>query len=398
MQLRDALIKDMSGGWQWHDAARVLSEHEDMCMGMSLSSSLKDVADSTEQACLMFEHGESPSLASMLQVATHMEKQAEDSFLPHHQSKDTNNIRSPGKAALSVKSQESVPANSAPEPQPFLAVYPPEAARRKCRQTVSFSSADVTGSAPAASPLHSAKVDSNPHVPRCVLSTVPMAGQLPSIIRDDLLAHPVAQESECGPQSELAGGLEWQLGYMIRSGEIATGAAEPEEQISNKHPSPRTSSKPMRTLPPGVTTIVVRNVPARFSQEQLLQLWTPDGTYDLMYIPYSMRRQSRSGLVFINMVSHEAALKFAATWHGHKIPNVFGAKRLHIGAAEVQGFIGNLKHFKASNIARMRCERFLPVAFKGTQRLDFRSLLAGLQIPASAEGRQEWIDDNQLFL
>jgi len=231
-----------------------------------------------------------------------------------------------------------------------------------------------------------------------VLSTVPMAGHLPNIIRDDLLAHPVVQESVYGPQSEPAGGVEWQLGYRIRSGEITTGAPEPEEQISNKHSPPQASSKPMRTLPPGVTTIVVRNVPARFTQEQLLQLWPPDGTYDLIYLPYSMKRQSRSGLVFINMVSHEAALSFAATWHGHKIPNVIGAKRLHIGVAEVQGFIGNLKHFKASNIARMRCERFLPVAFKGTQRLDFRSLLAGVQIPASAEGRQEWIDDNQLFL
>jgi len=57
--------------------------------------------------------------------------------------------------------------------------------------------------------------------------------------------------------------------------------------------------------------------------------------------------------------------------------------------AEVQGFVGNLQHFKASNVGRMHNEELLPVAFKGTQRLDFKSLLAGLQGPASAGGRKK---------
>jgi len=369
-QLRNAIIKETSGGWQWHDAAHALHEHEDLCMGMSLRSLPEDVADDTEQACLMSENGGSPFLASMLQIATSMEKQAGDPCLLH-QSKDTNNICSPGKAALSVKIQESVPAGSAWEPHPFLAVDPPEAAQRECRQTVSFSSADVTDSAPAAPPLHSSKADRNQHVLPCVLSTVPMAGQL------------------YGPRSEPAGGVERQLECMIGSGEIASSAAYLGEQISDQRPPPKTSPERMRILPPGVTTIVVRNVPARLSQKQLLQLWPPDGTYDLMYLPYSMRKQSRSGLVFVNMVTHEAALNFTAKWHGHKIANVVGAKRLRIGVAEVQGFVGNLQHFKASNVGRMHNEELLPVAFKGTQRLDFKSLLAGLQGPASAGGRKK---------
>jgi len=369
-QLRNAIIKETTGGWQWHDAAHALHEHEDLCMGMSLSSLPEDLADSTEQACRMSGNGGSPFLASMLQIATSMEKQAGDSCLLH-QSKDTNNICSPGKAALSVKIQESVPAQLAWEPYPFLAADPPEAALGKCRQTVSSSSADVTDSAPAASPLNGSKADRNQRVFPCVLSTVPMAGQL------------------YGPRSEPAGGVERQLECMIGSGEIAASAADLEEQISNQQPPPKTSSERMRTLPPGVTTIVVRNVPARFSQEQLLQLWPPDGTYDLMYLPSSMQNQRRSGLVFINMVAHEAALDFTAKWHGHKIENVVGAKRLHIGVAEVQGFVGNLQHLKASNVARMRNEKLLPVAFKGTQRLDFKSLLAGLQGPASAGGRKK---------
>jgi len=175
------------------------------------------------------------------------------------------------------------------------------------------------------------------------------------------------------------------LASEIGSREIASGTANHEEPISRQQPPQQTNPKPKRMLPPGVTTIVVRNVPARISQEQLLKLWPPDGTYDLMYLPYSVQRQHRSGLVFINMTSHEAALNFAAKWHGHKIASVRGVKRLDIGVAEVQGFIGNLKHLKRSKIARMHNEQFLPVAFEGKQKLDFRSLLAGLETPATSQ-------------
>jgi len=90
-------------------------------------------------------------------------------------------------------------------------------------------------------------------------------------------------------------------------------------------------------------------------------------------------------VVFVNMVSHEAALGFVAKWHGRKIANVPGAKRLDISVAEVQGFIGNLKHLKASNIARMRNDKLLPVAFKGTTKLDFKMLLAGLETLATSQ-------------
>jgi len=266
-QLRDALIREMSGEWQWRDAVHASCGHEDLHADMTFSTSLEILAKGAEQAFLMADTGETPLQASIFRSTWQIDE-------------PTN---------------KSVPAQS-------------------------------------------------------------------------------------------AGGSAQQLTNMIGSRENVPGARDHEEQISNQQPPVQTnSSKPMRTLPPGVTTIVVRNVPARFSQEQLLQLWPPNGTYDLMYLPYSYQRQRRSGLVFINMTSHEAALNFVAKWHGHKIENVSGAKRLDIGVAAVQGFMMNLKHLKASNIARVRNEQFLPVAFNGTQQLDFKSLLNGLQIPANSQ-------------
>jgi len=305
-QLRDALIRENCGEWQWCDAVHASYGHEDLHMDMMFSTSLEILAKRAEQAFLMSESGETSLLASMFRNTWHMDN-------------PTNT---------------SVPAQSVPETQAFYAVCPPAGAQGECRQNMCFSPADDKDEAP----------------------------------------------------SQLAGESAQQPRNMIGSRENVPGTTDHEEQISIQQPPPQTtSSKPTRMLPPGVTTIVVRNVPARLSQEQLLQLWPPDGTYDLMYLPYSYQRQRRSGLVFINMISHEAALNFAAQWHGHTIENVSGAKRLDIGVAAVQGFIMNVKHLKASNIARLRNEQFLPVAFNGTQQLDFKSLLNGLQIPVNSQ-------------
>lgn len=41
---------------------------------------------------------------------------------------------------------------------------------------------------------------------------------------------------------------------------------------------------------------------------------------------------------------------------------------------------------KAMDVARMCNEQLLPVAFKGAQKLDFKSRLAGLEIPAGSFG------------
>jgi len=204
--LRDTLIKETSGGWQGHAAVHGMYKHDDLCMGTLRSSLLKEFAGSTEQICPMSESGESHS---------HMDEQADGAFLLH-QSKNIKNIRSPGKASLSVKIGESAPSKSALDFKPFRAVSPLKDAQGKCRQSMSCSSADVTDNALANSTIHKNQ-----------LSTVPIPGQLPNIVYDCHMSHPAAQESECGPQSETAGGLARQLRYMMRS----AVAADLEEQI-----------------------------------------------------------------------------------------------------------------------------------------------------------------------
>jgi len=161
--------------------------------------------------------------------------------------------------------------------------------------------------------------------------------------------------------------------HMLEPTEIleAVANAVPEHQLQPSH-----NGKPARPLPHGVTTIVVRNIPARLSREALLEVWRPNGTYNLIYLPFDFQRQRSSGMAIINMISHQAAVEFAARWHGQKLVDCGHVKRLDVGAASIQGFFENLKHLKKHKISKLRNESFLPLVFKGTNQLDIKALLA----------------------
>jgi len=189
----------------------------------------------------------------------------------------------------------------------------------------------------------------------------------PTSAVDDNLQGWTGQPCDVSPQSTMS---------ISEFEESRAVASDDEDEISNLQVPPGSNAKPARTLPTGATTIVVRNIPARFSQEKLLEVWPPDGSYNLFYLPYSFQKRRRSGIAFINMVSHEAAVEFTARWHGQKLADIGSSNRLDISVAEVQGFAGNLKHLKASNIRRISNQHFLPMAFKGTKKLDFKALLA----------------------
>jgi len=135
-----------------------------------------------------------------------------------------------------------------------------------------------------------------------------------------------------------------------------------------------TKPRPARTLPPEVTTIVVRNIPARFAPTEPADLWPPEDKYNLLYIPFSFRRKRRSGIAFISMVSNPAAVEFTARWHGRKLVNINGAGCLDVLEAGVQGFMANFQRLKESRVDRLRNESYLPIVFKGKPKLDVRVL------------------------
>jgi len=141
-----------------------------------------------------------------------MDTQADDPRSSHQQLNNSNAIQCPGKATFmanlipeslqqsfperqaaklqmvhgvqaashtpSVGVQESVPAQFTLETQPFCAVFPPEGAQAKCRQTMCFSAVDANAQAPAASPLHSLRCESSHQIHSYKLLRKPLRFQL----------------------------------------------------------------------------------------------------------------------------------------------------------------------------------------------------------------------------
>jgi len=138
--------------------------------------------------------------------------------------------------------------------------------------------------------------------------------------------------------------------------EVALNDSEDPEVPEQQSP-PSQHHMPARTLPHGFTIILVRNVPARLSNEQVLEVWAPGGMYNPMLVPFNFQRRRRCGKAIINMISYEAAVDFIARWHGKKLLESSRARCLHVDVAPVQGILANLRQLRKSMISCPWCSK-----------------------------------------
>ncbi|CAE8604225.1 unnamed protein product [Polarella glacialis] len=116
-----------------------------------------------------------------------------------------------------------------------------------------------------------------------------------------------------------------------------------------------------RSVPDGFTTLVVRNIPARYNQEMLLAEFIPDGSFDFFFLPYSFKDARTGGIAFINFRTHALAFDFKQKWHRQFLQDHGRTKHLDVAAATTQGLEANLQQFNAKSIARFQRVGMLPV-------------------------------------
>lgn len=141
-----------------------------------------------------------------------------------------------------------------------------------------------------------------------------------------------------------------------------------------------TPARPLRPLHPRVTTLVVRNIPARYNQERLLQEWVPDGTFNLLYVPYNILERRSRGYAYLNFNTHQDALAFQLRWHGRRFQNMSQSKHLDVATATRQGVQANLELLRGQDIERLNARGYLPVLFKGRRPVDSMPSLRRLGI------------------
>eukprot|EP00429_Kryptoperidinium_foliaceum_P100883 CAMPEP_0176243908 /NCGR_PEP_ID=MMETSP0121_2-20121125/31162_1 /TAXON_ID=160619 /ORGANISM="Kryptoperidinium foliaceum, Strain CCMP 1326" /LENGTH=248 /DNA_ID=CAMNT_0017583507 /DNA_START=37 /DNA_END=783 /DNA_ORIENTATION=- len=110
-----------------------------------------------------------------------------------------------------------------------------------------------------------------------------------------------------------------------------------------------------------ITSLMVRNIPAHYTQDRLVQEWPVDGTYDFLYLPRDQRRVANMGYAFVNFRSKALALEFRATWQGRCLPGAPSQARLSIIAAEIQGLEANLRQLKKKRVCRIVEREWQPI-------------------------------------
>eukprot|EP00811_Abedinium_folium_P034903 NODE_7744_length_1553_cov_12.003506.p1 GENE.NODE_7744_length_1553_cov_12.003506~~NODE_7744_length_1553_cov_12.003506.p1 ORF type:complete len:450 (+),score=113.73 NODE_7744_length_1553_cov_12.003506:60-1409(+) len=101
-----------------------------------------------------------------------------------------------------------------------------------------------------------------------------------------------------------------------------------------------------------VTTVMIHNVPNRYTRKALVRELTSlgyKGKYDFLYLPIDRRTASSVGYAFVNFRAPEDAAQFMTAMSGHLYQ---GCKRrvAHATAAHLQGLEKNLRHYRKTSV------------------------------------------------
>eukprot|EP00746_Dinoflagellata_sp_MGD_P137951 gnl/MRDRNA2_/MRDRNA2_71680_c0_seq1.p1 gnl/MRDRNA2_/MRDRNA2_71680_c0~~gnl/MRDRNA2_/MRDRNA2_71680_c0_seq1.p1 ORF type:complete len:462 (-),score=89.81 gnl/MRDRNA2_/MRDRNA2_71680_c0_seq1:12-1397(-) len=113
------------------------------------------------------------------------------------------------------------------------------------------------------------------------------------------------------------------------------------------------------------TTLMLRNIPNKYTQMQLLEEIEDLGfadTYDFFYLPMDKQNRSNVGYAFINFIDPASATKCWSVLTNYKFQRFQSKKICAVSPAHLQGFEKNFKHFQDCAVMNARKnEKYRPV-------------------------------------
>ncbi|KAF4680544.1 hypothetical protein FOZ60_013275 [Perkinsus olseni] len=104
----------------------------------------------------------------------------------------------------------------------------------------------------------------------------------------------------------------------------------------------------------GVTTWMMRNVPNRYTQGELMQEISFsgfEGKFDFFYLPIDRVSMANAGYCFINFTTAEDASEFFDFFAGRVLGRFGSRKVVEVVPAAIQGFYQNLSHYSKKVVA-----------------------------------------------
>ncbi|OLQ05713.1 Protein MEI2-like 2 [Symbiodinium microadriaticum] len=147
-----------------------------------------------------------------------------------------------------------------------------------------------------------------------------------------------------------------------------------------------------------VTTMMLRNIPNKYTQNSLLQEINEmgfTGTFDFFYLPMDVHNRSNVGYAFVNFLRNDDAERFRQKFSEHRFQRFQSRKISSVCTAHVQGLHENLRHFQNRAVTHARNDQYRPVVFRNGSRVDLEDVLAeGKTRSPSASNSEEVVDKN----
>jgi hypothetical protein len=139
-----------------------------------------------------------------------------------------------------------------------------------------------------------------------------------------------------------------------------------------------------QSFEPAITTLMLRNIPNKYTQTVLLQEIEQLGfsnTYDFFYLPMDVHNRTNVGYAFVNFVHPASAQRCKEVFSNYKFQRYHSKKICAVCHAHLQGFEKNVKHFQQCAVMNAGDKQYRPVVRPGgaqaqSQTLELETLIA----------------------
>lgn len=131
-----------------------------------------------------------------------------------------------------------------------------------------------------------------------------------------------------------------------------------------------------------VTTVMMRNLPNKYTQQMLIQELQDAGFYleldmDFFYLPMDHSNCANLGYCFINFTKTSRANDFAAAFSGKRMRRFNSNKTAVIMPASIQGYERNYHYYVSTRVAQASDPQFRPIFTRSLPPQNFHSVSGG---------------------
>lgn len=114
------------------------------------------------------------------------------------------------------------------------------------------------------------------------------------------------------------------------------------------------------------TTVMVKNIPNKYTQLMLLQAFDKHlaGKYDFIYLPIDFKNKCNVGYAFVNFTSHRSILTFSSTFCEKRWEKFNSEKVCALNYARIQGLAALESHFQNSSVMNHEDSKVKPLILK----------------------------------